>query len=125
MSVQPNPASPILVVDDERSALDGFEIALATAGYTNVVAMEDSRNVLPFLDENAVELILLDLIMPHVSGSELLVAIRRRAPGDAGHHHLRGQRDRVRGRMHAKRGHGLHPQAGGGGTVQESDSHLS
>ncbi|QLA18977.1 sigma-54-dependent transcriptional regulator [Desulfolutivibrio sulfoxidireducens] len=80
MSAQPNPASPILVVDDERSALDGFEIALATAGYTNIVAMEDSRNVLPFLDENKAELILLDLIMPHISGGELLVAIRRRAP---------------------------------------------
>jgi len=80
MPVQPNPAHPILVVDDERSALDGFEIALATAGYTQVVAMEDSRDVLPFLENHKVELILLDLIMPHVSGGELLVEIRRRMP---------------------------------------------
>ncbi len=80
MPYQPNPAHPILVVDDERSALDGFEIALATAGYTNVVTMEDSREVLPFLERHGAELILLDLIMPHVSGGELLVEIRRRWP---------------------------------------------
>ena len=80
MSVQHNPTHPILVVDDERSALDGFEIALATAGYTNIVTMDDSRAVLPFLEKNKVELILLDLIMPHISGGELLVAIRLRNP---------------------------------------------
>ncbi len=80
MPLQRNPAYPIVVVDDERAALDGFEVALATAGYTNVVAIEDSRNVLSFLEGHKVELILLDLIMPHLSGGELLVEIRRRIP---------------------------------------------
>jgi len=78
MPLQPNPANPILVVDDERLALDGFELALAAAGYTNVVTMDDSRNVLPFLEKNKVEMVLLDLIMPHANGGELLVEIRRR-----------------------------------------------
>jgi DNA-binding NtrC family response regulator len=73
-----NPAHPILIVDDERSALDGFEIALATMGITNVVTMEDSRGVIPYLEKHKAELILLDLIMPHMCGGELLVEIRKR-----------------------------------------------
>jgi DNA-binding NtrC family response regulator len=74
------PARPILVVDDERAALDGFEIALVSSGYTNVVTMDDSRAVMPYLAEHKVEIILLDLIMPHVSGSELIVEIRHACP---------------------------------------------
>ncbi|HMM38066.1 MAG TPA: sigma-54 dependent transcriptional regulator [Desulfovibrio sp.] len=74
------PARPILVVDDERAALDGFEITLVSSGYTNIVTLDDSRKVLPFLVKNNVELILLDLIMPHLSGSELLLEIRRICP---------------------------------------------
>ncbi|GAB6127367.1 sigma-54-dependent transcriptional regulator [Humidesulfovibrio idahonensis] len=74
------PARPILIVDDERAALDGFEIALVSSGYTNIVAMDDSRKVMPFLAQHEAELILLDLIMPYVSGAELLEEIRRGHP---------------------------------------------
>jgi len=74
------PARPILIVDDERAALDGFEIALVSSGYTNIVAMDDSRKVMPFLAQHEAELILLDLIMPYVSGAELLEDIRRAHP---------------------------------------------
>jgi DNA-binding NtrC family response regulator len=74
------PEHPILVVDDERAALDGFEIALVSSGYTNIVTLDDSRKVMPFLAEHEAELILLDLIMPHVSGSELIGDIRRAYP---------------------------------------------
>lgn len=74
------PARPILIVDDERAALDGFEIALVSSGYTNIVTMDDSRKVIPFLTQHEAELILLDLIMPYVSGAELLEEIRRSHP---------------------------------------------
>jgi DNA-binding NtrC family response regulator len=74
------PEHPILVVDDERAALDGFEIALVSSGYTNIITLDDSRKVMPFLAEREAELILLDLIMPHVSGSELIGDIRRACP---------------------------------------------
>lgn len=74
------PARPILIVDDERAALDGFEIALVSSGYTNIVTMDDSRKVMPFLAQQEAELILLDLIMPYVSGAELLEEIRRGYP---------------------------------------------
>lgn len=80
MSPRVFPERPILVVDDERAALDGFEVALVSSGYTNIITMDDSRRVLPFIAEHEAELILLDLIMPHVSGAELIEEIKRRRP---------------------------------------------
>ncbi len=80
MSTRVFPERPILVVDDERAALDGFEVALVSSGYTNIVTMDDSRKVLPFIAEHEAEIILLDLIMPHVSGAELIEEINRRRP---------------------------------------------
>ena len=80
MNMHAFPRLPILVVDDERAALDGFEIALVSSGYTKVVTMDDSRKVLPFLMEQDVELIILDLLMPHISGSELIEHIRHIRP---------------------------------------------
>ena len=74
------PRLPILIVDDETDALEGFEIALAAAGYTNVATLSDSREVLPWLRDNEAELILLDLIMPFLNGMELLDKIKEFRP---------------------------------------------
>ena len=80
MATALNPALPILIVDDEQMALDGFEIALVASGYNNVVTMADSRKVMPFLKSNKVEMIFLDLVMPHINGLELLDNIRCEHP---------------------------------------------
>ncbi len=81
MNTHANPALPILVVDDEQMALDGFEIALVSSGYTNVATLSDSRKVLPFLERQPVEMIFLDLVMPHISGLELLEQVQSAHPG--------------------------------------------
>jgi len=74
------PSNPILVVDDETSALDSFEISLQSAGFTNVITCNDSRKVMGILKGTKVELVLLDLIMPHISGEQLIVEIKKEFP---------------------------------------------
>ena len=74
------PNFPILIVDDERIILDAFEITLVASGYTNIITFEDSRKVLPFLEKNPVQLVLLDLVMPHINGLELLTKIKQQFP---------------------------------------------
>ncbi len=69
------PACPVLVVDDESSALDSVEMALCAHGIDNVVRCQDSRKVMAMLDEQEAEVVLLDLSMPHLRGEELLPQI--------------------------------------------------
>ncbi len=79
-SVGPYPAKPILVVDDEPQMCRLLKSSLEVAGLSNVVTCTDSREVLPFLEERAVSLLLLDVMMPGVSGEELLERIRELHP---------------------------------------------
>jgi len=74
------PSNPILVIDDEPSALDCFEISLQSAGFTNVITCNDSREVMGILEGTRVELVLLDLIMPHISGEQLIIDIKEKYP---------------------------------------------
>ncbi|NQU14929.1 MAG: sigma-54-dependent Fis family transcriptional regulator [Desulfobacteraceae bacterium] len=74
------PLDPILVVDDEVSALDSFEISLYSAGFSNVITCNDSRKVMEILRGRNVELVFLDLIMPFVSGEQLIVEIKKEFP---------------------------------------------
>jgi DNA-binding NtrC family response regulator len=64
-----------MMVDDEEQALDSFEMTLRSANINNFVRCQDSREVLSLLSGQSIELMLLDLRMPHVSGEELLPAI--------------------------------------------------
>ncbi len=74
------PHHPILLVDDEPHALASFDIALRSQGISNTVRCQDSREVAPLLEKQEVEVILLDLMMPHVSGQEILTHIARTNP---------------------------------------------
>jgi DNA-binding NtrC family response regulator len=62
----------ILVVDDEEAVLKSVRRTLRSAGYEEVLICSDPRNVLPLLEAGPVSLILLDLMMPHIGGRELL-----------------------------------------------------
>ncbi len=72
----------ILLVDDEADWLESMTLLLSvSAGIDNVRACRDSRQVMGILDAGGVDLLLLDLTMPHLSGTELLAAIAERHPG--------------------------------------------
>jgi DNA-binding NtrC family response regulator len=61
-----------MLVDDQEDILTSFRLTLLTAGVTNVITEHDSRNVMEVLNAQEIELLLLDLTMPHVPGDEIL-----------------------------------------------------
>jgi DNA-binding NtrC family response regulator len=70
----------ILLVDDERHILFSYNLILKSAGIEHVLTVKDSRKVMPLLAKKNVAVIVLDLIMPHLSGLELLPKIRLEFP---------------------------------------------
>jgi DNA-binding NtrC family response regulator len=73
-------AITILVVDDEEAVLNGVRRTLRAEGFENVLMCRDPRDVEPLLDAEPVSLILLDLMMPHITGRELLERIAASHP---------------------------------------------
>jgi CheY-like chemotaxis protein len=61
----------ILIVEDERTLSDAYQIILRTAGY-NVMVAYDGQEALDKTAEGDPTLILLDLRMPHMDGLEFL-----------------------------------------------------
>ncbi|NIM11467.1 MAG: response regulator [Candidatus Aminicenantes bacterium] len=75
------PPLPVLLVDDDKAALNNYRILLRSEGINHVTLCQDSREVLPLLSKNKFETILMDLRMPHISGEELLSKITEDFPG--------------------------------------------
>jgi DNA-binding NtrC family response regulator len=80
MSESVYPQFPILLVDDEVQALNSFEMVLRSARMNNFISCQESRDVIPLLSQQEIEVILLDLRMPHLSGEELLPIINSDFP---------------------------------------------
>ncbi|MBK5260178.1 MAG: sigma-54-dependent Fis family transcriptional regulator [Thermoanaerobaculia bacterium] len=68
-------SDPILVVDDEQAVLNSVRRTLRTSGFDEVLICADPLSVMPLLEGGPVSLILLDLVMPALSGRELLEKI--------------------------------------------------
>ena len=66
-----NESIKILVVDDERVVRDGCHRVLTGKGY-NVLMAENGREAMDILADQLIDLILLDLKMPVMSGEEVL-----------------------------------------------------
>ena len=66
------PSRPILVVDDDRAVLDVIGVTLESKGITNVLLCNHSRDVAQIMRDSPIEAVLLDLVMPHIDGRELL-----------------------------------------------------
>ena len=69
------PHFPVMMVDDEAQAITSFEMTLRSANMNNFIRCHDSRDVMPLLSSQEIEVMLLDLRMPHISGEELLPMI--------------------------------------------------
>lgn len=74
------PDQVVLLVDDDQNVLSAHETVLRSAGVGSLRSLSDGREVLDTLEEGPVDLVLLDLKMPHVSGEDLLEEIRREHP---------------------------------------------
>jgi DNA-binding NtrC family response regulator len=74
------PENPVLLVDDEQSIVDSVGLMLRSNGIDNVIACTDSREALAILRRCEVELVLMDLSMPHLPGEKLLAAIHEEMP---------------------------------------------
>jgi len=74
------PELPVLVVDDEKNFLNSIDFILHSNGITNVECCLDSRDVMPLLVEKEFSLILLDILMPHISGDKLFHQIVNKYP---------------------------------------------
>jgi len=67
---------PILVVDDEELWLHGISLTLEHyGGFHNIIQCRHSHQVMDILSKNKVGLIMLDLVMPELSGEQLLVKL--------------------------------------------------
>jgi DNA-binding NtrC family response regulator len=66
------PRHPVLVVDDEEIVLNYISSMLALNGINNVITCRDSRKVADIVQSGDIELVLLDLTLPHLSGEEVL-----------------------------------------------------
>ncbi len=76
-------AAHILAVDDEQANLDLLDALLSGEGYTNVTCTRDPHRAAELFAGGSVDLVLLDLHMPHMSGFELLAELRARTePGE-------------------------------------------
>lgn len=80
MNSKINAQLPILLIDDDPVVLEINITALESEGVTNVLTLTDSRKTVQFLEENPVSIIILDLMMPHVSGLDLLPVLIRDFP---------------------------------------------
>jgi len=69
------PQRPIILVDDEPDILKVFDITLRSGGINNTILCQDSRKIFSILNEQEIEVILLDLMMPHISGEEILARV--------------------------------------------------
>src|SRR5260370_15040004 len=72
--------SRILIVDDEPANVLLLERILQQGGYTNLSKTNDPRQVFELFTVYQPDLILLDLMMPHVDGYSLLTQLRSRIP---------------------------------------------
>jgi len=80
MNSKLHPDYPVLIVDDEAHVVESQVSVLKSNGMNNLMSTTDSREVLRLLHSNEVEVILLDLRMPYISGEELLSQIKEDFP---------------------------------------------
>ena len=79
MATDQNPKPALLVVDDEPANLDSLERIFSREGYRVLLAATGAA-ALDTLRREPVDVVLTDLMMPGISGQELLRAVRAVAP---------------------------------------------
>ena len=76
----PNIKTPILVVDDDEGLLLSMKATLVSSGMPDPAIVSDGRRVMGLVRKHRFHLVLLDLIMPHLSGMEILQELKEEFP---------------------------------------------
>ena len=72
---------PILIAEDEPDVLESLELVLNSGGFSNIIPCTDSRRLMERMKIHTdIEAILLDLVMPHIKGWELLPLLSEKYP---------------------------------------------
>lgn len=69
----------IMMVDDEITTMEVMQAYLEDAGYQHFVLLEESSRALVELEAHRPDILLLDLVMPEVTGFEILQQVRAHA----------------------------------------------
>ena len=93
----------VLLAEDEESFIEALVIGLTNEGFRVTVA-RDGNEALQLFDETVPDILLLDLMLPKLSGIDVCRAIRHALAG--AHHHGDGQGHRDRHRRGARGGRG-------------------
>ncbi|HEX9820918.1 MAG TPA: response regulator [Methylomirabilota bacterium] len=83
MSAESLAGARILIVDDEPANVLLMQRLLEDAGYRHLSTTTDPRRVLELYREVGPDLVLLDLMMPHLDGLAVLEQLRAEIPPDA------------------------------------------
>src|SRR5262245_51802257 len=83
MSTASHPDARILIVDDQDYNLRLLERVLTLGGYTNFRSLNDPRAAVAEFPHYQPDLILLDLLMPHLAGIEVMERLQPLVPPDA------------------------------------------
>lgn len=70
----------VLVVDDELNTLKASAATLKLSGVKHIVLESDSRRVMEIMAGQRIDVVLLDLFMPHTSGMEILPLLQEHYP---------------------------------------------
>ena len=76
----PDTKTPILVVDDDVGVLFSIEAAITSSGMPQPAIVSDSRRVMELVRKHRHQLVLLDLIMPHIGGMDILRQLKDEFP---------------------------------------------
>lgn len=76
----PQENCPVLVVDDDEGLLLSIKATLVSSGLPEPALVSDSRRVMDLVREYDFQLILLDLMMPQLTGMEVLETIKAETP---------------------------------------------
>ncbi|MCB1863657.1 MAG: sigma-54-dependent Fis family transcriptional regulator, partial [Gammaproteobacteria bacterium] len=71
---------PVVMVDDEEEILFGTGYLLNSRGIRSVTTLSDGRELMPLLQSEKAGVIVLDLFMPHIPGTELLPQLVQNYP---------------------------------------------
>lgn len=73
-------AESIYIIDDEPEILMAVETTLKMSGWSRIITIDDSRDLMDSLKKRPACMVILDLNMPHINGEKILEHLTRELP---------------------------------------------